>query len=352
MPKKKVLFFLPSGVGGAERVTITIAKMLDREKFDVKFVIVGRSKGDISELIPETYPIELLYVYNIWCFATLKIINLLKRERPDTVFCSLRYLNPRVILAALIVGRIKTIIRNDNTLQTLSMLQRLFIKASYRWADVIIAQQEEMRNEILSFTNTPGSKIIALQNPLDIEMIDGKVEKSQSPYRDDGIHYVCVGRIGKHKGQDVLISAFNIVHNKDAKTHLYLVGQYSQNDTYYKDLCQEINLYHLNDFVHFVGYTDNPYVWIKYADCCVLSSRNEGLPNVLLEALYLKTPSVATKCIPVIERIIKDGETGMLVPSEDYQSMANAMIDALTHRFMWSDTFSSTNATFIHLFES
>ena len=197
MPKKKALFFLPSGVGGAERVTITIAKMLDREKFDVKFVIVGRSKGDISELIPETYPIELLYVYNIWCFATLKIINLLKRERPDTVFCSLRYLNPRVILAALIVGRIKTIIRNDNTLQTLSMLQRLFIKASYRWADVIIAQQEEMRNEILSFTNTPGSKIIALQNPLDIEMIDGKVEKSQSPYKDDGIHYVCVGAYRK-----------------------------------------------------------------------------------------------------------------------------------------------------------
>lgn len=64
----------------------------------------------------------------------------------------------------------------------------------------------------------------------------------------------------------------------------------------------------MSDCVFCVGFKNNPYVYMKHADCFVLSSRNEGLPNVMIEALYLGTPVAAYKCIPVIERIVDEGK--------------------------------------------
>ena len=63
--KRKVLFFLPPTVGGAERMTVTIAKMLPQDEFEVKFVVVGRSLGDIVKFIPDNYPIRLLQIRRI-----------------------------------------------------------------------------------------------------------------------------------------------------------------------------------------------------------------------------------------------------------------------------------------------
>ena len=330
MPKRKILFFLPNSVGGAERVTITIAKMLDVEKYDVMFVVVGRSLGDIVKFIPENYDTKLLHVFNIWDFAICKMVRLLKKERPQVVFSSLRYLNVRVIAASNMVGGIKTVVRNENTLRTLNMLNFYLVKCSYPKADIVVAQQEEMKKEIIDEIKLPDDKVVVLHNPLDTESIDKKLETSTNPYpKVEGIKYVWVGRIGRHKGQDVLIKAFNIVHEKNNNSHLYFVGQYSENDNYYRAICDETTNLGLQNFVHFVGYTDNPYAWMKYADCFVLPSRNEGLPNSLIEAMYIGKPVVATTCIPVIERIVNDGINGILVKSEDYEAMAEAMLNAV-----------------------
>ena len=60
-----------------------------------------------------------------------------------------------------------------------------------------------------------------------------------------------------------------------------------------------------------------------------MPSRLEGLPNALIEAMYIGKPVVATKCIPVVSRIVKDGYNGILVESEDYVAMSNAIIRAI-----------------------
>lgn len=330
MPKRKILFFLPNSVGGAERVTITIAKMLDVEKYDVKFVVVGRSLGEIVKFIPENYDTKLLHVFNIWDFAICKMVRLLKKERPQVVFSSFRYLNVRVIAASNMVGGIKTIVRNENTLRTLNMLNYYLVKCSYPKADIVVAQQEEMRKEIIAEIKLPDDKVVVLHNPIDIETINKKLINSTNPYpKVEGIKYVWVGRVSYLKGQDILIKALSIVHKKDGNSHLYFVGKFSENDNYYRAIYNEIINLGLQDFVHFVGYTDNPYAWMKYADCFVLPSRIEGLPNSLIEAMYIGKPVVATTCIPVIERIVNDGINGILVKSEDYEAMANAMQSAL-----------------------
>ena len=102
--------------------------------------------------------------------------------------------------------------------------------------------------------------------------------------------------------------------------------------------------------VHCLGYQNNPYPYIKYADCFVLSSRWEGLPNVLIEALHLGTPAAAFRCIPIIERIINDGATGFTAEKENVDSLAQAMSKSVDLGRIQSSYKSSKIEDFTKLF--
>ena len=327
--KKKVLFFVGSGVGGAERMTIRIAKFLDLSEFIPIFVIVGKQKGNITDFIPKNYGIEYIHIRNIYDFTTLRLLNLMRKESPNVVFCSSTYLSVRVIMAAHILGNIKIIVRSPNSFASFPKSIQCLVKLTYKYTDVIIAQQEEMRQEFLSCLKLLENKIVTLQNPIDTDFIDSHI-KVESPYKDNNqTKYLWVGRFDYTKGQDILVKAFKKVKETKLNAHLYLVGKYNKDSSFYKDVETFVNNNNLTDSVHFVGYDDNPYRWVKYCDCFVQPSRLEGLPNALIEAMYLQKPVAATECIPIINRIIKDGYNGYVVPSEDISSLSDAMIKAL-----------------------
>lgn len=327
--KKKVLFFLPSAVGGAERMTITIAKMLPWEEFEVKYVVVGRTLGDIVNFIPSDYETILLRIHGLWDFCTLRIINLLRKEKPHVVFASLMYLNARIIWASKLFG-IKSIVRNNIDFFNALPKNRWYAKLSYRCADFIIAQQDEMRDGIIKVTHSNPQKVVTLQNPVDTTLIDEK-SKAESPYdkEDKSIKYVWTARIIRAKGQDILIQAFNIVHRANPNSKLFLVGKYDKKDTYFQELMQYVIANKLSDSVIFTGFDINPYKWVVNADCYVMPSRKEGLPNSLIDAMYLGKPVVATTCVPVISRLVKDGYNGILVSPENVEALADAMQKAL-----------------------
>lgn len=83
----------------------------------------------------------------------------------------------------------------------------------------------------------------------------------------------------------------------------------------------------------------------------MLSSRWEGLPNVLIEALYLGTPVAAFKCIPIIERIVKDCVEGVLAEKENVNALANAMAKAVDFGRISARYEGATIANFTELFE-
>lgn len=349
--KRKVLFFTPSSCGGAERMTVTIAKMLPLDEFEVKFVVVGNSLGDIVKFIPSTYETVLLKIRGIWDFCTLRIINLIRKEQPHAVFASIMYLNARVIWTSKLCG-VKSIVRNNIDFFNALPKNRLFAKLSYRWADYIIAQQEEMRNGIIEITHTAPQKVVTLQNPIDTELIDEKA-KAISPYNkeDNSTKYVWTARVHRSKGQDILIRAFDIVHQSTPNTKLYIVGKYNITDSYYIELRQYIEDKNLSDSIIFTGFDDNPYKWVINADCYVMPSRKEGLPNSLIDAMYLGKPVVATTCVPVVSRIVKDGYNGILVEPEDVEGMAVAMRNALSLGKIKMTYVGAKNEKFIRLFK-
>ena len=82
-----------------------------------------------------------------------------------------------------------------------------------------------------------------------------------------------------------------------------------------------------------------------------MSSRNEGLPNVLIESLYLGTPVAATKCIPVISRIVEDGVNGFVAEPENAESLALAMLNAVCLGRVSSSYQSADENEFAKLFE-
>lgn len=347
--KKKVLFFLNSSTGGAERVTVTIGKMLPTDKYEVVFVLIGKSKGTMAEFIPKQYRVEYIVFRNIWLGVKRKFYKLMKEERPYAVFSSNMPFSVRILSASRRIGGIKAIIRNCNYFSTLRWDQILYCKLTYKYADYVIAQQNDMRDDILDHINLNPQKVIVLQNPIDKDYIL-KMTNEPSPYKGNEIKYLWVGRFDRTKGQDVLAKAFSIVSKKISNAHLYFVGNY-YNYLFFHEVKQIVDDGQCSDRVHFIGYDSNPYRWMKYCDCFVLPSRIEGLPNSLIEAQYLGRPAVATRCIPIISQIVKEGVTGYTVPTEDPKAMAEAMLKAPLLGFIKSSYHCATDEDFIRLFE-
>lgn len=328
--RKKVLFFLPSNTGGAERMTILIARMLPVDQYEVKFVILHKSLGTIVNFIPSNYEIIHLPIKNIYDFATLRIIRLLKKEKPQVVFSSLLYINARLIIASKVCN-VKVVVRNNIDLHNAKPSSRRLAKLTYRWANYVIAQQEEMRTEILQVLKLDENRVVTLQNPIDTDTIDVK-SKVDSPYPEEQslcTKYLWVARFHISKGQDLLVRAFKKVLQDKPNSHLYLVGSYNEKNEYDRSVIDYIKTSGLKNCVHLVGFDSNPYKWVRYCDCYVLPSRKEGLPNSLIDAMYLKRPVVAARCIPVIDRIVVDNYNGIIVSSEDVDAMANAMLKAI-----------------------
>lgn len=349
--KRKVIFFLPGSVGGAERMTINIAKMLPQEEYEVMFVIIQKNKGTIADFIPDDYKILYIPINSIYNAATLRMIWLIKKEKPFAVFSSLLYINARLIVAAKVCGA-KVVVRNNIDIsRTTSKQGPILVKTTYRWADKIIAQQDEMKKEIIDFAKVNPAKVTTLHNPIDTNIISNKI-KEENPYKESNqIIYIWVARFSPQKGQDLLVRAFRSVKKNIPNAHLYLVGKYNCNNQYDASVIQYVKDHGLTECVHFIGYDKNPYKWIYHADCFVLPSRTEGLPNSLIEAMYLGKPVVATRCVNVIDRIVDEGYNGYVVPSENAEEIAKAMTKAINLRDFTMTYKSATKEDYIKLFE-
>ena len=349
MPKKKVLFFLFGGCGGAERMTINIGKMLHRNRYDVKFVICG-TLDKIYDFVPAEYEVIRIPWHNIYVFPRLRIGRVLLKEKPDFVFASSSALNILLLQIAWLL-KIKCIVRHDNMLRFYGKNMQRNIQRWYKTAYRVIAQQEEMQQELIGLIGTDENQVVCLHNPVDTKLIDSLKDEGNPYPQDDSINYLWVANYLPTKGHDILAEAFKIVHERNHKTHLYFVGNTKDSLPNYIKTKAIVHEAHIEDYVHFVGQQANPYKWMAHCDCFVLPSRIEGLPNVLLEAMYLQRPVVASVCIPVIDRMVEEGYDGYKVKPESPVEMAEAMEKALQLQDFKMTFQLATQDDFIKLFE-
>lgn len=349
--KKKVLFFINSGMGGAERMTVYIAGCLDQKKYDVIFYVIGNDWGVVKQMLPEGYEQKLIKVKNFRDFLTFKMAKAIRTEKPDFAFSSVFPFNFRLCIASAFFSKVKIIVRSDNYLYTQTLIQRMRLFIGYRFLDYLIVQTDEMRDENIKQMWLKPSRVGTYANPVDTATIDKKVANGTDPLDHNVINYVFAGRIAHVKGLDILLQSFAEVLKVNSNSKLYILGDTTGVfEAFYNELLALSASLNIVDNVVFTGFNNNPYLYMKHADCFVLPSRNEGLPNVVIEALYLHTPVAVTTSVPVIERIVNNGVNGYLASVDNVTSLANAMLKCAELGRVESGYTSATKNDFEQLF--
>jgi glycosyltransferase involved in cell wall biosynthesis len=136
---------------------------------------------------------------------------------------------------------------------------------------------------------------------------------------------IAVGRLIRQKGFDLLLTAFSKMHKEHPEWNLVIYGDGPERPA----LERQIRELKLNGKVQLPGLTTSLTAHLRTAGFFILSSRFEGFPNVLMEALACGCPVVATNCTDSISEIVHHGCNGLLIPSEDVDAMADAL-----HRLM------------------
>jgi glycosyltransferase involved in cell wall biosynthesis len=172
----------------------------------------------------------------------------------------------------------------------------------------------------------PNTKFKVIYNPVvTAEMIEKGNEPIDHPWFELGIPvFVAAGRLRPQKDFPILIEAFHRVRqSRDAR--LIILGEGPDRG----DLEALVARLDLGDSVALHGFTDNPYAFFSRAAAFVLSSRWEGLPTVLIEALSCGAPIIATDCPSGPREILADGRYGRLVPVGDAESLSGAICAAI-----------------------
>lgn len=324
----KILLLTNSNCGGAERVTITYGKLLYAHGYDVTVLIYcgndDNNRCEIKNFIPSYIKVDV--ISGRYRFLLSKLRRYIKKADFNVVFSSLPLLNYiNIILSKFIFRHRIAVIRECNTPSRHPARIRYLNKFLYKYADILISQTEEMRNEMSELYEIPIANIITVYNPIDVEQIEYSIrEKIDLP--DSCIKYVAIGRVQPQKDYSTLLRSFAELLTYQPQSVLYIVGDDSgEYAATQKLLAIELGI---DRQVHFEGFQPNPYKYLYNSDCFVLSSEYEGLPNVMLEALYLGVPIVATESIPFVSKTLSDGRYGIGVPVGDAHLFAQAMLKA------------------------
>jgi GalNAc-alpha-(1->4)-GalNAc-alpha-(1->3)-diNAcBac-PP-undecaprenol alpha-1,4-N-acetyl-D-galactosaminyltransferase len=128
------------------------------------------------------------------------------------------------------------------------------------------------------------------------------------------------------KGFDLLLTSFRAVRDQGVAATLTVLGEGAERAA----LEAQARALGLAEAVRFVGFQEHPYPYFGYADLFVLSSRYEGMPNTLLEALACGCPVVAFDCPHGVREIVQPDVNGVLVPPEDVPALATALARLLS----------------------
>lgn len=328
---KVVYFLLPNlAAGGAERVTITIARILHKEGFRVEFINFGKNEGEMLPWIDPEFKMTSFGYSRV-----LKAIPRLRkfmREHPDSMYFSSReHVNIVGMISAIlenkqIVVRIPNMPKNVLT-KGVSGLKFKVIKLVNRWllksAKTIIAQNNEMRDQLLEYYLLPTNKVVAINNPVDKDYVRTSAKNSHNPFNIDEVNFLNVCNIAYSKGIDVLEEAWLTVKKDIPNAHMYIVGR--TDSEYAKEMIKKAK--NLKDFT-FLGFQSNPYPFLKHCDVFVLPSRMEGFPNVVLEAMCFNRPIASTTCVKVVKDIICEGKNGYYCEIENVDALAECMLKA------------------------
>ncbi len=263
-----------------------------------------------------------------------KLAGYLKRTRPAVLMSCISYANSICSMSCLLAGRpCRLVLRESNFLyarkrpwsgKIRSYIGNILKRVFYRYADALVVNAQDTLHSLREANIILPKSTHIIGNPVPInstynecnELLDDKLLTNKL--------FICaIGRLAEQKGFDILISA--LAKSKYSELHLVLLGE----GELYSALQMQAQELGVEGRLHFFGFVEDTSQIFKKAAAFVLSSRWEGFPNVLAEALACGVPVVATNCPGGARTILEDGKYGLLVPPEDSDALAKAIDQTL-----------------------
>jgi glycosyltransferase involved in cell wall biosynthesis len=336
---KRLAIYLPTLVGGgAERAMLNLAIEFAKRGFIVDFVL-AQCEGAFMTEFPDSInlvklnPIHLKFGRSI--FSLPFLVRYIRHERPVGIVTAL-HANVIALWAKRLVGvPLKVVITEQNTLsmqrKTQSTLLRKItswlIEQNYPLADEIVAVSIGVAEDLSAIAKIPRDRITVLANPVITPLVKEKTkEKIDHFWFNPGEPpvIVSVGRLTAQKDFPMLIKAFSDVRSI-MPVRLMILGDGPDREA----LFSLVNELGLEKDISMPGFIHNPYPYMAHASVYVLSSRWEGLPTVLIEALQCGTPVIATDCPSGPREILQGGKYGKLIQVGDQNSLSKAIIETL-----------------------
>jgi glycosyltransferase involved in cell wall biosynthesis len=327
----QVAFFVPSMQGGgAERTTLNVAEAIAARGYAVDLVLC-RAKGPYLAEIPESVRVVDLGAQRV-LLSLPSLMRYLRECEPRAVF-SVMHANFVALWAQRLVGSsTRLVVSERNTLSSMQQhyasdprmwLMPGLIKRFYPWAAGVVAVSRGVADDLARVTRIPRSRVQVIYNPVVTPQLRAKAQAGlEHPWFGPGQPPVVLGagRLTAQKDFATLIRAFAKLRQA-LPARLLILGEGEDRATL-EALVQQLGL---QQDVSLPGFAANPYPYMIRASLFVLSSRWEGLPGVLVEALYCGAPLVSTDCPSGPREILADGRYGRLVPVGDVGAMARAM---------------------------
>ncbi len=322
--------------GGPDRVLYDLARLVDRERFE-PHVLVTEPGGFYLERLPADVGVHhtgLTGRRMIDRYPVKGYRSVVRRLRPDVTLTTLR-----MNLTAGVASELRTpgawVARIPNhfsataadTSTTTVWKARGYhgiTRATLRRAAAVVAQSTAMATDLTS-VGVPAHRIRTIGNPIDGAWVDARLGEGPEIELRGAPALVAVGRLELQKGFDVAVSALPAIVAAQPDAHLTVFGDGGQRAA----LVQQAADLGVDRAVTFAGPSPNPFPAYAAADLLVAPSRWEGLSNVVLEALAVGCPVVATNGPAASQDLVSVPDDGALVAPDDPAALAAAVLGAL-----------------------
>jgi glycosyltransferase involved in cell wall biosynthesis len=364
--KKNIIFIIGSlNIGGAEKVLINYANGFNKyykDEYNIEVFLISK-EGNLLKYLDNSIELNYLYLGNEFlsrnfikrnCYKIYrKILSILFKNFPffyRTFFNKYSNFEYGFILVQDLFyfsksnfGKKKYLwIQNNLTnVDNNEIYNNLNIYTNF---ESIIANSKGIYEDLTNRLKIPASKVFLCYNPVDFN----KTKDLANDYTSELIHlinnnspyFVTLGRAVYQKGFDILIDAFEIISQINSKINLIIIG----GGILENDLKEVVKSKNLENRIRFIGPLSNPYPIVAGSQFYVCSSRYEGLPTAMIEAMSLGKSVISTPCNFGPNEILEDGKYGVLCSSIDSKSLADSILKFLDSDNEFIKTMNSTSA--------
>ncbi len=336
---QRVMFFRPSmAEGGADRVTLTALRLLDRRRFAPSLALMRLEGPHLAE-VPRDVKVHHVRAPRL-ALAAPGLSWVLGREQPD-VLCSTSSTGNIVAAMAHAAARSRarlilserTPLARDDGRGAVGQLRRDAFswakRKTYHRAELVTAVARGVAEQLVTELGLPEEKVRVLDNPvIDEQLAVGAAQELAEPARGffaEAPVVLACGRLVSVKDYPTLLSAFALVRARTA-ARLCILGDGPER-TALEARAAELGL---GDAVLWAGFDPNPFRYMARAALLLHASRAEGMPGAQIQALACGLPVISTDCPFGPREVIREDQNGYLVPVGDAAALAERALAVLT----------------------